>query len=175
MKNANSARSDKIVKNFLARKPHCKRKVQVFEKAFNASPSTVFDQLCPSRETDWINGWDVDLLYTKTGYAEPLCLFRTTVSNIFGSGLWMITRLEPSTILELVVFQEDSDIVEYTKIHIIDNGNGTCKGVWEITLTATSEKGNSLIDSVPDDEPAFLAELEYFLNMAMTSLQWRQA
>lgn len=163
MKKVNTIRSDKIVKEFLARDIHCKRKVQIFEKKFSASPNRVFNQFCPSREADWINGWTVDLLYTKTGYAEPLCVFCTPASNIFGPGLWMITRLEPDTNLELVVFQEDNDIIEYTKIHLVDNNDGTCKGTWEITLTAISEKGNAVIESLTDDEPPFLEELEYFL------------
>ncbi len=81
----------------------------------NAAPNEVFKQLCPSREADWINGWTVDLLHTQTGYVEPLCVFRTPVSNIFGPGLWMITKLESNTNLELVVFYENSDIIEYTK------------------------------------------------------------
>lgn len=163
MKKVNTTRSDKIVKEFLARDSHRKRKFQIFEKDLTAAPNEVFKQLCPSREADWINGWTVDLLYTKTGYVEPLCVFRTPASNIFGPGLWMITKLEPETNLELVVFHEDNDLIEYTKIHLFDNGNETCKVVFEITSTAISEKGDTLIDSFPDEEPPFLAELAHFL------------
>lgn len=163
MKKVNTTRSDKIVKEFLARDSHCKRKVQIFKKVLSAAPSEVFKQLCPSREADWINGWTVDLLYTKTGYVEPLCVFRTPESNIFGPGLWMITRLQPDTNLELVVFHERDDLIEYTKIHLFDNENGTCKVVFEITLTATSETGNAVIDVFPDEEPPFLDELAHFM------------
>lgn len=163
MEKVSTTRSDKIVKDYLARDTHYKRKVQIFEKELSAASSTVFKQLCPSREADWINGWTVDLLYTKTGYAEPLCVFRTPVSNIFGPGLWMITKVEPDTNLELVVFHDGNEIVEYTKIHLLDCGNGTCRIIFEITLTAISEKGNAVVESFPDDEPPFLLDLEHFL------------
>ena len=75
----------------------------------------------------------------------------------------MITKLEPDTHLELVVFHEGNDVIEYTKIHLFDHGNETCKVVFEITLTAISEKGNDAIESFPDDEPPFLEELNHFL------------
>lgn len=163
MTNEDTSRSDKLVKEFKASDTQYKRKIQIFKKQFNADPHVVFKQLCPSREADWINGWSVDLVYTKTGYVEPLCVFRTPESNIFGSGLWMITKFEPNTNLELVVVQEEINIIEYTKIHIIDNGDGTCEGIWEVTLTATSEKGNAAIDCLSDNEPPFLEELEHYL------------
>jgi hypothetical protein len=163
MTQANTTRSDKIVRAFLARETLCKRKVQTFEKELSAAPSDVYKQLCPAREADWINGWTVDLLYTETGYVEPLCVFRTPASNIIGSGLWIITKLELNTTLEFVFFQEDNDIIEYARIHLVDHGNETCKAFFEITLTATSDKGNAIIESIPDDEPPFLAELDHFL------------
>ena len=163
MEQMNTTRSDKIAGEFLAKNVPFKRKVQIFEKEFSASPQEVFKQLCPSREADWINGWTVDLIYTTTGYAEPLCVFCTPESNILGSGLWILTKLEPNKLLEATVFQEDKNIIEFFKIDLIDNGNGTCKGIWTITLTAISEKGNAVIKQISDEEPAFLEELEYYL------------
>jgi hypothetical protein len=163
MNKMDTTRSDKIVQDFLARNSLCKRKTMVFEKGLSAAPNDVFTQLCPAREADWINGWTVNLLYTETGYAEPLCVFSTPVSNIFGSGLWMITKMEPNANLEFVVFYEDKEIIEYTKIHLFDTGNKTCKVVFETSLTAISEKGNAVIESFPDYEPPFLDELDHFL------------
>ncbi len=61
------------------------------------------------------------------------------------------------------MFQEDKDIIEYLKIDLIDKGNGKCKGIWTITLTAISDRGNAVIEQIPDREPAFLEELEYYL------------
>ncbi len=163
MKTVDTTRSEGIAREFLAKNVPFKRKVQIFAKEFSASPQEVFKQLCPSREADWINGWTVDLIYTTTGYAEPLCVFRTPESNIIATGLWILNTLEPNKLLEATVFQSDKDIIEFFKIDLIDNGNGTCKGIWTITLTAISEKGNAVIEQISDEEPAFLEDLEYFL------------
>ena len=163
MKTIDTTRSERIVREFLAKNLPFNRKVQIFEKEFSASSPEVFKQLCPSREADWINGWTVDLIYTTTGYAEPLCVFRTPESNTIATGLWILTKLEPNKLLEATVFQEDRGIIEYLKIELIDHGNGTCKGIWTITLTAISEKGNAVIEQISDEEPAFLEELEYYL------------
>ncbi len=163
MKTRDTTRAAQIAREFLAKNVPFKRKVQIFAKEFSASPQEVFKQFCPSREADWINGWTVDLIYTTTGYAEPLCVFRTTESNILGAGIWILTKLEPNKLLEATVFHEDKDIIEFFKIDLIDNGNGTCKGIWTITLTAISEKGNAVIEQISDEEPAFLEDLEYYL------------
>jgi hypothetical protein len=137
MTTLNTNRSDAIVSKFLARKVEFLRKVQVFEKVFDSSPDVVFGQLCPSREADWINGWTVDLKYTTTGYTEPLCVFRTPSNNIFGSALWMLTRVEHNELLEAVIIPDDMDMMEHLRIDLVNHGDGTCKGIW--TLRALTE------------------------------------
>ena len=105
----------------------------------------------------------MELIYTQTGYAEPLCVFRTPESNVLGAGLWILTRLEAPKALEATVFQEANDVLEHLRIDVVDNGNGRCTATWTITLTALSENGNSVLELVPDQEPAFVGELEHFL------------
>ena len=163
MKTLDTSRSDTIVKQFLAKNVPFKRKVQLFEKEFSAPPHEVFKLLCPSREADWINGWTVDLLYTDSGYTEPLAVFRTPASNKVAPGLWILTKVEPDTTLEATVFHANRDIIEHMKIDLVDHKNGTCKGTWSTTLTAVTENGNSLLEQIPDSDPAFLEELEYYL------------
>ncbi len=159
----NTKRSEKITKEFMDRNTPFNRKVLVFGRDFSAPPDIVFKQLCPSREADWINGWTVDLVYTETGYAEPLCVFRTPASNLFGSGIWTMTRVEPDRLVEAVMFHENEDIIEHMKLDLVDLRGGKTKVTWTITLTAFTEKGNALIEMIPDEIPAFVEELEYFL------------
>ncbi len=163
MMDFDTARSDKITKDFLAKDAPYKRKVMVFSGEYSASPEAVFAQFCPSREADWINGWAVELIYTKSGYAEPLCVFRTPESNLLGAGLWMLTRVEPSSLLEAVMVHDGSDIFEHMRLDVVDLNNGRCSVTWTITFTALSETGNSMIANIPDDVPSFVEDLEYFL------------
>lgn len=148
----NTSRSEKMAKAFLAKGCPFKRKVQVIEQAFEASPAEVFKQLCPTREMDWIDGWTADLVYTDTGYVEPGCIFTTPPENILGSGLWIITRLEPDKLLELVRII-DNNLVVHIGIEIIGNGDGTCTGIWTLTFTALDERGNTILEAMPDKDP----------------------
>lgn len=163
----NTSRSTKMVQEFLATRQPFKRKVQTYRKQFSAGPETVFPQLCPTREADWIDGWVADLIYTTNGYAEPDCIFTTPESNVLGAGLWVFTRLEPNKILELLVLHANS-IVEHVRIELIDNGDGACEGIWTLKFTAISEEGNNVIEAMPDKDPEFdvvLDGLEHFLKM----------
>ncbi|HEX9825506.1 MAG TPA: hypothetical protein VGA80_02830 [Flavobacteriaceae bacterium] len=38
----------------------------------------VFPLLCPVMEREWIDGWDCNMIYTKSGYIEEDCVFTTT-------------------------------------------------------------------------------------------------
>ncbi len=161
----NTTRSTKMAQEFLAKGQPFKRKVQTYKKRFGAKPETVFPQFCPTREVDWIDGWVADLTYTESGYAEPNCIFTTPESNIFGPGLWMITRYEPSEIFEAVVIH-GSGVAEHFRIDLVDNGDGTCEGIWTLIFTAISEDGNGVIEAMPDQDPQFdvvLEGLEHFL------------
>ncbi len=162
MRQYDTTRSDKITQDFLARNVPFKRKVLTFGREFSASPEVVFRQFCPSREADWINGWTIELIYSKTGYAEPLCVFRTPASNLLGAGLWILTRVEPNKVVEATMFQVENEVLEHMKLELVDLGD-RCQVTWTITMTSLSEKGNSVVEMVSDETPAFVEELEYFL------------
>ncbi|NIA71465.1 hypothetical protein HBA54_23000 [Pelagibius litoralis] len=161
----NISRSTKMAQEFLAKRQPFQRKVQTYRKQFSAVPETIFPQLCPTREVDWIDGWVAELIYTTNGYAEPDCIFTTPESNVLGSGLWVFTRFEPNRIVELVVIHANN-IVEHVRIELIDNGDGTCEGIWTLKFTAIGEDGNAVIEAMPDKDPDFdivLDGLEHFL------------
>ena len=162
MRQFDTTRSDKTTKDFLAKDVSFKRKVLTFGREFSAAPHVVFKQLCPSREADWINGWTVELIYSETGYAEPLCIFRTPKSNSLGAGLWILTRVEPNKIVEATMFREEDEVLEHMKPELMDLGD-RCQVTWTIAMTALSEKGNSVVEMVSDETPDFVEELEYFL------------
>jgi hypothetical protein len=61
------------------------------------------------------------------------------------------------------MLHETDDFIEHMKLDLVDLGTGKTKVTWTITLTALSEKGNTVIEMVPDETPSFVEELEYFL------------
>ena len=161
----NTVKSENKAAKFLKSGSNLKRKTQKYEKTFNFPPEKVFRQFCPSRELDWIEGWDCDLVYTSSGYAEADCIFTTSEANLLGPGLWIITRYEPNRKFELVRIIADSVVLHF-RIDLNDNNDGTCKGVWNLTFTALNEAGNAIVESLPDKHPELVRAidgLEYFL------------
>jgi hypothetical protein len=161
----NTERSEKKAMEFLKFGTNLKRKQQEYEKTFPFPPAKVFFQFCPSRELDWIEGWDSDLVYTSSGYVEPDCIFTTTETNVLGPGLWIFTRYEPNEKLDLVRIIGDLVVIHF-RINLKDNKNGTCTGIWNLTFTALNESGNEIVESIPDKSPEFewaIEGLEHFL------------
>lgn len=154
----NTERSRKIAQDFLSKNQTLKRKVQIYQQVFHAQAADVFNQFCPTREADWIDGWTSDLVYTSTGYMEPECIFTTPETNVIGPGLWIVTRLEPYSLLDAVVV--NNDVVEHFTINLADNKDGTCTGTWTLRFTALNQEGNQILDAMPENDPMFYKILE---------------
>ena len=155
-----------MAKDFLAKGQPFKRKIQTYTVQLSATSEAVFEQLCPTREIDWLNGWTADIVYTDSGYAESDCILTTPESCVLGAGLWIITRREDNRLHEFVVIREDGVVGHFT-IELVDNGDGTCESDWTLVFTAINEEGNAMIEAMPDKNPDFealvLGGLEYFL------------
>jgi len=161
----NTERSKRKATEFLKSGKNLKRKTQEYEKTFIFPPEKVFFQFCPTRELNWIEGWDCDLVYTSTGYVEDDCIFNTPETNSLGPGLWIFTRYEPNRKVELVRIIEESVVIHF-RINLINNNDGTSTGVWNLTFTALNESGNAIVESIPDNSPELeraIDGLEYFL------------
>ena len=161
----NTERSKTKATEFLKQGKKLKRKTQTYEKTFVFPPEKVFLQFCPSREIDWIPGWDCDLVYTSTGYMENDCIFTTPATNPLGPGLWIVSRYEPNRKLALVRIIGESVVLHF-RISLKDNHDGTSTGVWTLTFTALNESGNDIVESIPDHYPEFervIDGLEHFL------------
>lgn len=144
-----TSKSERLVQNFLQNEPKYKRKIQEFSGTFETTPENIFSLLCPAREVDWIPGWDSELIYTKSGYAEDKCVFRTNKSNSAGEGLWTFTGFKLNEYIEFVRFQQD--ILLHCKISLTQNKDGTTTATWKTISTSLSEKGNKEIDKMFDN------------------------
>ena len=165
MAHLNTERSAAKAAHFQQAGPKLKRKVQTYERRFSHAPEEVFFQFCPSRELDWIEGWDCDLLYTSSGYVEKDCIFATAASNPIGPGLWIFSRYEPNEKLELVRIIGQEMVIHF-RISLSDNKDGTSTGVWNLAFTALNETGNAMVDALPERSRELeraIEGLEYFL------------
>lgn len=61
-----------------------------------AGPAQVFPLLCPVREADWLDGWDPGEVWSRSGVAEPDCVFTTKApGGATQDAIWYVTRHEP--------------------------------------------------------------------------------
>jgi len=58
-----------------------------------AAPDRVFPLMCPVREADWLDGWDPSRVASRSGVAEPDCVF-VTASGAH-EAIWYITQHRP--------------------------------------------------------------------------------
>ena len=144
-----TSKSDQIVQRFRQGVFRSKRKVQRFSVTLETTPEEFFPLLCPAREADWIPGWDCELIYTDSGYAEKNCVFKTDESNPFGEGLWVFSGFEINRYVEFVRMQKD--LVTCARITVTDNDDGTITATWNMISTGLTEKGNKEIDKLSDD------------------------
>ena len=121
------------------------RKIFSFTQHYEAPSSVVFPLLCPERETEWVEPWKYDMIYSKSGYAELDCVFTTGFKSDGSFDTWVITRHEPDNLIEFVRFNSLRTI-RYT-IAIEDDGDGKCKSEWSQVITALSDEGSKFLET----------------------------
>lgn len=88
-----------------------------------APPARVFPLLCPVREADWIDGWQPVLVLSKTGVAEPDCVFVTDAEP--QDAIWYVTRHEPARgFVEMIKITPQVTACKLT-VHVRAAGNGS--------------------------------------------------
>ena len=73
--------------------PH--RRSHSYVQTLNASPDDVFPLLCPVREIDWVDGWQPTMVLSRSGVAEPDCIF--TIADGEREAIWVIIEHHPAT------------------------------------------------------------------------------
>ena len=111
----------------------------------------VFPLLCPVRESEWIEGWEYEMLYSLSGYAEKDCVFSTPYHNDL-STIWQITQYDPiNYALEFVRFTQGELIVKIN-ISLKSIDQLTTKSIIQYQYTGLNETQNSYINSTLEEE-----------------------
>ncbi|HJV22693.1 MAG TPA: hypothetical protein VJ570_08350 [Holophagaceae bacterium] len=120
-----------------------------------APPREIFPLLCPVREADWIPGWSANLLWSRSGVAEPGALF-TTPGPTGSPWIWHI--VEHDAVAGRIRFS-----VTAPGSHLLDlvlgleaAGEGA-RLAWTYTLLALTPEGETFLDAY---EEAFRPKME---------------
>lgn len=136
-------------------------------QTINAGPKEIFPLLCPKREYDWIPGWECEINYSVSGYAELNCVFTTNFPEN-GKEVWIVDRYVPDSLIQFIV-TSDKKIMRYT-ISLTEKNNGSTILRWEQTITTLNEEGNQHIQKLTQEVFAKkIKHLEYLLNYYFTN------
>jgi len=70
------------------------QKTLTFKQLNKAEPEKVFPLLCPVREKDWLDGWNYNMIYSKSGLIEKNCVFSTSFPSEMDT-IWHVTQHNP--------------------------------------------------------------------------------
>ena len=122
-----------------------KRIVEDYEGRIDAPPNEVFPLLCPIREYDWIDGWECEMIYSDSGFAENNCIFKSE----FAAGIeatWVaIKRDDEGFAFEFIIFFPELAVAR-VDTSLAENSDGTTTLNWVQTMTGLTESGNQLLD-----------------------------
>ena len=145
-----------------------KKMTRRFTQRFLGAPKRVFPLLCPTREYEWVEPWECELLRSDSGFAEANCVFRTSVLTEGVEDVWVISHYEPSKRIDFV--RLDGRRVMSYSIVLETAADGTTTAHNTQVLTALNEEGNRILGGEADDAFAFEMRVgEMLLNHFLTT------
>lgn len=128
-----------------------KRKVFSFTQVINERPEKIFPLLCPERETEWLDGWTYNMIYSISGVAEPGAVFSTSDEGEEDT-VWIITKhAKTNYIVEFTRFTPGSrTCVLFIKV-AEKNKNSSYVDIC-YTYTGLTDAGNKFIDEYKEEE-----------------------
>lgn len=124
-----------------------------------ATPDRIFPLLCPVREADWLDGWEYEMIYSKSGLVEENCVFATPHHGKEKT-LWHVTKHDPQQYeVSFVRFTPHENVVKID-IRLIDNHDGTTAAHIAYQYTALSKAQNDFIEN--ELENSFHASMQWW-------------
>jgi len=141
------------------------RKSFYAEQTLAGPPEEVFPLLCPVRESEWLAGWQCEMIHTGSGVAEQDCVFSTTDPESGKRDVWLISRYRPPREIEFIRF-DCRRVIRYT-IRLEEHGEGGTVARWRQVLTAID--GGEITGPSPEAFAAMVAKDEQALNHFLTT------
>ena len=136
-----------------------KRVSRDYVQTIQARPSLVHSLICPVKEAEWLDGWDYQLIFSHSGFAEKGCVFTSR-----GVGekdtIWLITKRDDAA--HETVFARitpESRAAEVT-VRIEDAGQQASRVHINYTITAITEEGNRFIENFSEEN--FVKDMKFW-------------
>ena len=127
-----------------------KRVSRNYIQTIKAAPAEVHALICPVKEAQWLDGWDCDLIFSKSGFAEPGCVF-ISHSAAEKDTIWLITKRDDQNFETEFARVTPESRIACLKVRIEDGGRYTSRMHITYIFTALSEEGNQFIDNFTEE------------------------
>jgi hypothetical protein len=115
----------------------------------DAPPRVVFPLLCPVREREWLEGWNADVVYSDSGFAENNGIF-TTENPLLGKAVYVVSTHVPSRgLVEFVIFFPGK-CIQKLDLALAPNARGGTRLTLSRVYTGLTPEGNELIEQVTE-------------------------
>ncbi len=126
-----------------------KRVTRTYVQKIDAAPADIFPLLCPVRESEWLEGWQCQVVYSRSGLAEKDCIFKTAREGE-AETVWTITQHDRDRFIEFLMVTPGSRVGRL-EIEIAQTSPDTSEVHISYTFTALAEEGNLFIDAYTED------------------------
>jgi hypothetical protein len=136
-----------------------KRVTRSYCQTINADPAKVHSLICPVKEAEWLDGWDYDLIYSRSGFAEEGCVF---ISRNKGENdtIWIITKRDDENYhTEFARITHGSRLAIVT-IKIKKGEDNTSHVYITYTFTALTNEGNKFIENFTEEN--FMKDMKFW-------------
>lgn len=111
------------------------------------------------READWLDGWQYEMIYSKSGLVEENCVFATPHHGE-KRAIWHVTKHEPNNHeVEFVRITPEENTVRIN-IKLEDNDDSTTAARIAYRYTALSEAQNDFIEK--ELNASFQADMQWW-------------
>jgi hypothetical protein len=146
-----------------------KQKTFTYQQVNHAHPDKVFPLLCPVREADWLDGWQYNMIYSKSGLIEKDCVFTTPHHGELVTA-WQVTQHDPSQhFVEFVRLTPNENVVKIQIQLALRTDNWTDAHI-TYQYTGLNPQQNDFIEN--ELEQNFLASMQWWekaINHYLTS------
>ncbi|WP_370477790.1 hypothetical protein [Tamlana flava] len=126
-----------------------------------ANREEIFPLLCPIREADWIDGWEYNMIHSKSGLIEKNCVFSTPNHGNLET-IWQVIHYNKDTYsIEFVRVTPRETIVKIS-IQLESISNFKTRSIISYQYTGLNESQNKKIESSLEEE--FIASMNYWEN-----------
>lgn len=138
-----------------------KRVTRSYQQTINASPAKVFPLLCPVREAEWLFGWDCEVIYSESGFAEEGGVFISSSSHEGEKGtIWLITkRDEENKEIEFARITPESRVGKLVISVEESEGSNSLVNI-SYTFTALNKDGNRFVEEFTKEE--FIESMKFW-------------